>query len=311
MINTEKKLDLRIQSTAELSRDWIALQKLKREKPELFGLKSTGIKDLDKALNGGIEAGQLVYIGGAPKSGKSTLMKKIAMTYGKAGLNYLFVSGEMTNMQMGTLIFSDQAGVDRGHIRSISLSSEEWIRLEEAAEDLSNTTGFWSYGLSTLTLLEKAMLEVEERSKQPIDAIFVDYIQLMEAKGKGTRVQEIEFISRGLKRFSIQREHPVAVFSASQLNRESIRSKLIDPQSFLGSGSLERDMDIGMILHSITDPIDGTTYDNRRRITIVGSRETDIGNVDVYYDGKLARIGDIATTESISLFDRYWNGENE
>ena len=306
MINVAKKVDLRIQSTADLANDWFALQKLKKDKPELFGLKSTGIRDLDKILDGGVEAGQLVYIGGAPKSGKSTLLKKIAMTYGKAQLNYLFVSGEMTNMQMGTLLYADEASVNRSHIRAIKLSDLEWKRLEQAKEELAKTTGYWTYGLSNLELLTAGIKEVEERSGKPLDAIFIDYIQLMEAKTKGTRVQEIEFISRGLKRISIQNEHPIAVYSASQLNRDSIRSKMVDPQAFLGSGALERDMDIGMIVHTVEDPIAGKPYPNKRRITVVGSRETDIDSTDIYYNGTLARMGDEADESLISLYDRYY-----
>jgi len=127
------------------------------------------------------------------------------------------------------------------------------------------------------------------------DTIIVDYIQLMEApeiKGKGNRVQELEYISRNLKRKSIEREKPLLVIAATQMNRVSIRGNMIDANSFLGTGSLERDMDVGMIIHPYVNPLDHAEVKNRKTITVVGSRESDIGTTDVYYNGSIAMIQD-------------------
>ena len=60
-------------SSKELSSQWIQIQKHKQEHPELYRLKSTGLAALDKILGGGLEPGQFVLVGGAQKSGKTTL----------------------------------------------------------------------------------------------------------------------------------------------------------------------------------------------------------------------------------------------
>ena len=70
-------------SSAELVKQWMEWQKLRHERPELFGLKSTGITDLDKIIGGGIELGQLVYVGGGQKSGKTTLLMRINKAFMK------------------------------------------------------------------------------------------------------------------------------------------------------------------------------------------------------------------------------------
>ena len=62
----------------------------------------SGIDELDRVLGGGIVAGSLVLIGGAPGIGKSTLLSQVAdklsAVYGKV----LYVSGEESERQNRT-----------------------------------------------------------------------------------------------------------------------------------------------------------------------------------------------------------------
>ncbi|CAA6819863.1 MAG: DNA repair protein RadA [uncultured Sulfurovum sp.] len=55
---------------------------------------SSGSKELDLVLGGGIVPGSLTLIGGSPGIGKSTLLLKIAGNLAKAKMNVLYVSGE-------------------------------------------------------------------------------------------------------------------------------------------------------------------------------------------------------------------------
>jgi DNA repair protein RadA/Sms len=59
---------------------------------------STGDKELDRALGGGIVAGSLILIGGEPGIGKSTLM--LQMARGLSGRKILYVSGEESATQI-------------------------------------------------------------------------------------------------------------------------------------------------------------------------------------------------------------------
>lgn len=297
----------------QLAKDWLDLQRLREKSPELFGLKSTGLKTLDEILGGGIELGQLVYIGGKEKSGKTTLLTTIATAWGEQKMNFIFLSGEMTNMQTGNMLFSNFSSVDRTTIRSIKINALEWTSLTEAGKRISQLSGYWGYGFSTISDIDMVINKVEEITKKPIDGIIIDYIQLMEMeKRSGNRVQEIEYFSRSLKRRSISRGKPMAVVVATQLNRTSIRSKLFDAQAFLGSGSLERDMDIGMIVHDVETPLSVIgTKTNKKKITIVGSRETATDSIEVYYDGAKARMKDLFIGAAVNLYDKYWSSHEE
>lgn len=300
------KIDLL--DSREMSQEWLAKQRLRHEKPHLFGLKSTGLKSLDKKLGGGIELGQLVYIGGQEKSGKTTLLTIMAKAYGMQGLNGVMLSAEMTNLQMGNLLFSNIGNVERTTIRSIQVNAAQWTMLDKAGKEIEKLSFHWGYGFSSIEDIDAVLLAVEEKTKKPVDVLMLDYLQLMEVENKRMpRTQEIEFISRSLKRRSIARGNPMMIVAATQLNRESIRSKLYDAQAFLGSGAIERDMDIGLIVTNIENPLSvNKIVDNKKRIVIVGSRETEVGEpLEVYYDGSKARMADIDEGHTIDIYKQY------
>ncbi len=68
-----------------------AITEIERERIERF---SSGDKELDLVLGGGIVPGSLVLIGGSPGVGKSTLLLKVCANIAKRGKNALYVSAE-------------------------------------------------------------------------------------------------------------------------------------------------------------------------------------------------------------------------
>lgn len=61
---------------------------------------SSGIEEFDRVLGGGIVAGSLVLIGGAPGIGKSTIVIQIADKLSLKGAKVLYVSGEESERQI-------------------------------------------------------------------------------------------------------------------------------------------------------------------------------------------------------------------
>ncbi len=61
---------------------------------------SSGIAEFDRVLGGGIVAGSLVLIGGAPGIGKSTLIIQVADKLSKNNTKVLYVSGEESERQI-------------------------------------------------------------------------------------------------------------------------------------------------------------------------------------------------------------------
>ncbi|HUR99220.1 MAG TPA: DNA repair protein RadA [Pyrinomonadaceae bacterium] len=61
---------------------------------------TSGIEELDRVLGGGIVAGSLVLIGGAPGIGKSTIVIQMADHLGRNNVKVLYVSGEESERQI-------------------------------------------------------------------------------------------------------------------------------------------------------------------------------------------------------------------
>lgn len=296
----------------DMPNEWMIYQKQRHEHPELFGLKSTGLAMLDTLLEGGIELGQYVLIGGAQKAGKTTLLMKLADSFARQRVNSIFFSAEMNNMQLGSMLFSTYSGIERSRIRKLGLEIADWTRLEIAGEKIEQLTLAFDFGFSTVSDIIDSIEEVEAKVGEPVKAIFGDYIHLMEEPGiKGNMVQEIASISKKLKRLTMSRvakgNFPIAVIFASQLSREAVKGEVWSATSFYGSGQLERDMDLGMIISAARDETasDRREIPNRRKITIVGSRETPTGECEVAYNPNTATISDAVALKA-TLRSRVW-----
>lgn len=62
--------------------------------------ESTGIKELDRVLGGGIVKGSLMLVGGEPGVGKSTLLLQALSNFSKKGKKCLYISGEESARQI-------------------------------------------------------------------------------------------------------------------------------------------------------------------------------------------------------------------
>ncbi|WP_066640525.1 DNA repair protein RadA [Desulfolucanica intricata] len=61
---------------------------------------STGMKELDRVLGGGIVPGSLILLGGEPGIGKSTLLLQVAFFIGERQKDVLYISGEESMQQV-------------------------------------------------------------------------------------------------------------------------------------------------------------------------------------------------------------------
>jgi replicative DNA helicase len=103
-------------------------------------------------------------------------------------------------------------------------------------------------GMSVMELRAKAR---RLKSREHIQVIFVDYLQLMfdRSAARESRQNEIASISRGLK--ALARELNIPVVALAQLNRqvegrEGNRPRMSDLRE---SGAIEQDADVVMLLH--------------------------------------------------------------
>lgn len=158
---------------------------------------------------------------------------------------------EMSKEQLVERMLCEQARIDAQRLHRGTLSDVEYERLAGALGPLGDAPIFIDDApmLDDLTMRLKTR---QARSREGIELVVLDYLQLMHGRSRGddsNRVQEVSAISRGLK--SIARELSIPVIAISQLSRapEARPDRRPILSDLRESGSIEQDADVVMFLY--------------------------------------------------------------
>ncbi len=215
----------------------------------LQGNIRTGFSDLDTLL-GGLKRSDLIILAARPSLGKTSLGLNIARNaaVGQNAKIALF-SLEMAAEQLAQRLLASESGVDLKRLRLGQHTEAEERRVMNALGVLA-AADIWVDDSAVLRMPEirgKALRLSRERG---LDLVIIDYLQLIHGSERGdNRVQEISYISRGLK--ELARELDVPVIAVSQLSRApELRSPHIPQLSDLReSGSIEQDADLVIFIY--------------------------------------------------------------
>ncbi|MFW6120752.1 MAG: replicative DNA helicase [Petrotogales bacterium] len=278
------------------------LEKLK-DRPETIesgGLVTgiaTGFRELDK-ITTGFHKSDLVIVAARPSMGKTAFALNVAKNMAlKNDIPVAFFCLEMTKEQLAQRLLCSEARVDLHKVRTGYLNTEEWDLLTRAADSLyrSKIIVDDEPSLDPRTLRAKAR---RIKSEFNIDALFVDYLQLMHLKGSAeNRQQEISEISRSLK--LLARELNVVVVALSQLSRaveqrENKRPRLSDLRE---SGAIEQDADMVSFLYReeyYKDKSEALDKPHETEMIIGKQRNGPIGMVKLTFNPRIATFFDKA-----------------
>lgn len=210
--------------------------------PNLSAYLSLGIPQYDRNIyRGGFGPGQLCVIAARPACGKTA----IALNFTRHNCNnrskVLFFNLEMGHAQMLKRLTSIESGMSARHFEG-GVASKNQMQGWRAAADVVRS---WDLSLKDNIYNLAQILAVSRgiHRKQKLDAIVVDYCQLIKPMTKGLqREQQVAEISRELKLLAKDLGLPVILLA--QLNRESEKSDREPIMSDLReSGCLEQDAD--------------------------------------------------------------------
>jgi len=270
------------------------IDELHKHGGKLRGL-STGFTDLD-ALLAGLQKSDLVILAARPSVGKTSLALDIARQAAirnKAGVGIF--SLEMGKEQLVDRMLCAQANVNLWKMRTGHLSDKEddndFTKIGKAMGELAEAP-IYIDDSSTLSVMEIRAKCRRLQMEKGLGLIVIDYLQLMEGRGRFTdnRVQEIGEISRGLK--GIARELNIPVLALAQLSRAvEATSPAIPKLSHLrDSGSIEQDADVVMFIYRKAadrsyNPND-LPMDERYKaeVHIAKHRNGPTGKVDLFFD---------------------------
>lgn len=201
---------------------------------------STGYNSVDRIIDG-VGSGQLILVAGATSIGKTSMLLDIFIHLARIGQRPYYYYLEMLAAHLSQRLVMNIARVPKEKVDAGSDSIRETIMLTEQwpAWIEPNPRPSISH-ICTHIAAKKSLLD--------IGAVFIDHIQKIHAPGKGP-VEQISYISNALSLLACELKIPV--ICACHVNRETLKRDNHTPKlaDLRGSGSLENDSDVVMILH--------------------------------------------------------------
>jgi replicative DNA helicase len=218
----------------------------------------------------------------------------------------------MSAEQLAARILSEASEVESQKIRSGDMREDEFRNFIEAAKALE-ACPLYIDDTPALPISQLAARARRLKRMHGLDVIVVDYLQLVRpASARENRVNEVSEITQGLK--AIAKELDIPVIALSQLsrqveNRDDKRPQLSDLRE---SGSIEQDADVVMFvfreeyyrerekpgdhdLEAMTKWQEVMEKVHGRAELIIGKqRHGPIGTVELTFEGRFTRFGNIA-----------------
>jgi replicative DNA helicase len=254
-------------------------------------------------LTGGMHPGQLLIVGGRPKSGKTSLAMG-AVEHATTGANInraqvptLVISLEMVAEELGTRLASSHGGIDGTRLRNGFLEQGDWIRFARSAGELSKAPLHVFDGSATFSRIRSMARRWRARETKPgeLALLVVDYLQLIASDSRGknwNREQEVAGWSRGFKQLA--KELGIPVLLLAQLNRDA--DKRTDKRPIMSdlreSGAIEADADLVLLVyrdevHNADSPLKGIA-----EVIIGAGRHVPTGTVHLRFQGEYTRFSD-------------------
>ena len=246
---------------------------------------STGFTDFDQ-ITTGLHVDNLIIIAARPAMGKTAFALNIAQNVAKNSDKAVAIfSLEMGAESLVERMLSAEGLIPSYHVRTGNLSESERRRMNSAQERLARGKIFIddTAGIKISEIRSKAKRLAQENGG--LGLIVIDYLQLIEGRGRENRQQEVSEISRQLK--IIAKELKVPVIALSQLSRgvDQRNDKRPILSDLRESGSIEQDADIVAFLYreAYYKRDEQEEPDNVTELILEKNRHGSLGTVQLYF----------------------------
>lgn len=259
----------------------------------------TGFPALDNMLSG-LQKSDLIVLAARPSLGKTSLALDIARHVGmREQIPVGIFSLEMSSDQLSDRFVAAESTVDLWRIRTgVNLKNEhnDIKRIIDAIDNISKAPIFVDDTPSPNIIQMRATAR-RLQAEQGLGLLIVDYLQLMQSRGKtDNRVEIVSEITRSLK--GLAKELNIPVLALSQLSRATeMRDSQIPRLSDLReSGSIEQDADVVLFIYR-PDKVKRSELDELTReetnarpveIHVAKHRNGPTGKVELHFNEQLA-----------------------
>ena len=191
---------------------------------------STGLKNLDEALGGGIRPSSLFMFLGPTHSGKTAAKVFTAANFLLQKENVLFITLEMPEMEIAKRIDANLLGTTINDLSELPIQD-----VKDKFDKIKDKIGklvIKEYGAGTFNTLHLKSLLNDLSTKQGFkpDAIFIDYLGLMVSPRAGTQANSYEMLGKvaedlhalAKETHDSKDNKGIKVISSSQANRSSM-----------------------------------------------------------------------------------------
>ena len=210
----------------------------------------TDFTELDN-LTGGLHNSELIVLAARPSMGKTAFALNIAENVAiEQQVPVLFVSLEMSSVELADRLLSSAARVDGRRMRSGTLSKEDHRQLIETADKIYSAPLYIDDSPGRRVNEVAAAARRIKRREGRLGLIAIDYLQLLEPENPSDpRQEQVARMTRRLK--GLAREMEVPILCLAQLNRQAEASKDNIPRlsHLRESGAIEQDADVVMFVH--------------------------------------------------------------
>jgi len=256
----------------------------------------THYAELDN-MTAGLQKSELVIIAARPSVGKTAfalnLIRNIVMDFDPTDPSpptpaVLFVSLEMSRIELAERLLCCQSRVDSHRVRTGKVNSDDVQKLMEAGDMLRRTRLYIddtpSRSMIQIGATARRLMRKEEKNGG-LRLVVIDYLQLIEPENRrDPRQEQVAQISRRLK--FLARELNIPVIALAQVNRASEDRQDHKPRlaDLRESGSIEQDADVCMMLHrpGLFDKSD-EAKDRILEVIIAKQRNGPTGEINLTY----------------------------
>ena len=198
------------------------------------GQVSTGWPALDKKLFGGFNKGELNIFAGGSGAGKSLFLQNLAVNWALAGLNVAYISFELSEALAAMRIDAMTTNIPTRQVMKQMADVE--IKVKMIKKKAGNLQIKYLPSASTIIDVRAYVKELELKNKKKVDAILIDYLDLMMPKSKRVSPSDLfvkdKYVSEELRNYAVDKHCLLA--TASQLNRASVEEIEFDHSHIAG-----------------------------------------------------------------------------
>lgn len=258
----------------------------------------TGFRDLD-ALIDGIRPEELTIVAARPSMGKTSfslgIAEAIARAHADAGtkLASLFFSLEMGRGGIAERLVGWYAGTSVASVLRGEATLEQAARVTESIEGYDNVPLRIETESTTLSEIEAWCRMVAH--EQGLGCVVVDYLQLLSDEQRHASAEAaMAGISRGAKRLAKTLKVPFVALSQLSRAPEGRADKRPHMSDLRGSGALEQDADMVLLIHRPDFYDRKPENDGIAEIIVQKNRNGPTGIVRLHFDKSIARFRDLS-----------------